>query len=713
MRFSLACFFIVFIHAAYCRDSLQTNQLKVVSISEANALFDSTYRGKKVDIITFRKSPINLAAGQPRAIFNKVSGIFIWENDASNLQLSIASRGLNPNRSWEFNMRQNNIETAADPIGYPESYYTPPTEAVEKIEAMRGSNALLYGTQFGGMVNLITESASSKKMEFKNNTTIGSFNFISQFNKLSGKLNKTSYNLMHQFRKSDTWRDNNGFYSHWFFAEAQQTFSEKFKLSASLSYLNYLSQQPGGLTDSMLQVNASASNRSRNWVQLSWWLPVVKLNYAITHKQKIELLLNTSLGQRNSLGNVKPINLPDVLSANRQLDIDNFSNYSAELTYSNEYNIGDVKNKWVTKLKYFNGNMLRLQLGEGNANQAFELDLMKQYQRNLSLHSQSLSFATTNQLYWKKWTFSPGIRIEKINSSISGWRNTNQLIPQSDKDRFIFMAGAGIDYTINPKNVIYVNVNSNFRPILYSDLTPNNITDSIDPNMRDNTGYTAEMGYKHNSKHLVWEINGFYINYGNKIGTALLSDGKGQSFLYKTNIGNANHVGVEMMLDVNVSSLIKLPASFGQWRVSNSTAMTRATYSNARLYRNVSKGEIVVTELSGNRVENAPEWIVRSGVHYMIDKLNIGVYHSFTSSYYTDALNTEKANAAAQIGKIEEYQVIDCSLKLTMSSQIQLNMGCNNIFNAVYATRRAGGHPGPGLMPGDMRNFYFGIGLKF
>jgi Fe(3+) dicitrate transport protein len=39
-------------------------------------------------------------------------------------------------------------------------------------------------------------------------------------------------------------------------------------------------------------------------------------------------------------------------------------------------------------------------------------------------------------------------------------------------------------------------------------------------------------------------------------------------------------------------------------------------------------------------------------------------------------------------------------------------MGVNNLFNESYFTRRAGGYPGPGLLPANGRTFYFTFGIK-
>jgi Fe(3+) dicitrate transport protein len=80
---------------------------------------------------------------------------------------------------------------------------------------------------------------------------------------------------------------------------------------------------------------------------------------------------------------------------------------------------------------------------------------------------------------------------------------------------------------------------------------------------------------------------------------------------------------------------------------------------------------------------------------------------------YADALNTEIANPAATVGVIPAYQVQDLSASWRVWKQHSLKAGVNNLTNEHYFTRRAGGYPGPGIMPADGRTFYATLALKF
>ncbi len=105
----------------------------------------SIYAGKKNALIVLDNVQGNVVTNNMRQVMAKIPGIHIWESDGSGIQIGIAARGLSPNRSWEFNTRQNGYDIAADPYGYPEAYYNPQLQAVQRIEVVRGQGALQYG----------------------------------------------------------------------------------------------------------------------------------------------------------------------------------------------------------------------------------------------------------------------------------------------------------------------------------------------------------------------------------------------------------------------------------------------------------------------------------------------------------------------------------------------------------------------------------------
>ncbi|HTL06665.1 MAG TPA: carboxypeptidase regulatory-like domain-containing protein, partial [Chitinophagaceae bacterium] len=79
------------------------------------------YAGKKTELINLKNINANLATNNTRQIYARIPGLNIWEYDRGGLQLGIGGRGLSPNRSSNFNIRQNGYDISADALGYPES----------------------------------------------------------------------------------------------------------------------------------------------------------------------------------------------------------------------------------------------------------------------------------------------------------------------------------------------------------------------------------------------------------------------------------------------------------------------------------------------------------------------------------------------------------------------------------------------------------------
>jgi Fe(3+) dicitrate transport protein len=49
----------------------------------------------------------------------------------------------------------------------------------------------------------------------------------------------------------------------------------------------------------------------------------------------------------------------------------------------------------------------------------------------------------------------------------------------------------------------------------------------------------------------------------------------------------------------------------------------------------------------------------------------------------------------------------------TISGAFNIRAGVNNLGDVAYFTRRAGGYPGPGILPADGRGFFLSFGAKF
>ena len=146
---------------------VRANKKKIFQIRRMKDFEEtSVFAGKKNEVILLELSMANLASNNARQIYNQIPGLNIYQNDDAGLQLNIGGRGLDPNRTSNFNTRQNGYDISADALGYPESYYTPPAEGLSEIQILRGAASLQYGTQFGGLINFIMKRPNlDKKLE--------------------------------------------------------------------------------------------------------------------------------------------------------------------------------------------------------------------------------------------------------------------------------------------------------------------------------------------------------------------------------------------------------------------------------------------------------------------------------------------------------------------------------------------------------------------
>src|SRR5687768_7850515 len=290
-----------------------TEVLQEVMITDASNNFGVTrmravenmgiYEGKKSEVIVPEKLVANLATNNARQVYARVAGLNIWENDGAGIQLSIGGRGLDPNRTSNFNVRQNGYDISADALGYPESYYTPPTEAIGKIQIVRGAASLQYGTQFGGLINFsMKKPVPDKKIELVASQTVGSYGFYNAFTSLSGTVNKLSYYTFFQYKRGNGWRKNSQFDNHTLFANVNYDITSNTRVGVDITHMGYLAQQPGGLTDDMFESNPRQTNRARNWFQVNWNLFALHVDHKFSSTSELNVRVLGLLANRYAVG---------------------------------------------------------------------------------------------------------------------------------------------------------------------------------------------------------------------------------------------------------------------------------------------------------------------------------------------------------------------------------------------------------------------------
>ncbi len=693
------------------------NRNKIQRLADIDGVHLNT--AKKNEVINLVNADADLTTNNARQVFAKVPGVNVWENDGSGIQVGVATRGLSPNRSWEFNVRQNGYDIAAEIFGYPEAYYNPPMEAVEKIILIRGSAALQYGPQFGGLLNYqIKRGSTQKTIEVESQQTYGSYNLFNSYNAVGGTYKNFNYYGYFHHRSADGWRQNSRYYTNTGYVSLNYNITSKLSVGIEYTRMNYLSQQAGGLTDSLFKINPQLSLRSRNWFNVPWNIMAINTTYKINEDAQLNVKIFGIIAERNSVGFTKDITVKDTFNVTknsfnpRQVDRDKYNNIGSEVRYLQGYNLFNVKHYLAAGIRAYFGNTKRNQSGIGNGNTDFDLNI---YQlQNGKEWGKSLALSTTNYAVFientfnigKRWSIVPGIRYEFIQSSVNGYINTNPTdIVNLSRTRQIILAGIGSEFKVTSTTNFYANYSQAYRPVLFSDVTPPATNAIIDPDLKDASGYNIDGGYRGNIKDfLSFDIGGFYLYYNNRIGTITK-----EGVLYRTNIGTSVSKGIEAFIEIDPIRMFTKNSKIGYI-----TFYAAYTYMNAEYTR--WDNPVIINDpnktIVGKKVEYAPENIGRYGINYYLNGFSVSAQLSQVSDVYTDAQNTVSPSPNATVGLIKGYQIIDLNSSWTLHNKYIIKWGINNVTNEKYATRRAGGYPGPGLLPGNGRTYYVSFGIK-
>ena len=675
----------------------------------------SVYAGKKTISIRPDGNRANLAANVSRMAFAQIPGLNIWDMDGAGTQVNIGSRGTDSHRSIEMNMRQNGYNTNSDMFGYPEDHYTPPMQAIDEIQFVRGAASLQFGSQFGGMMNYVMKSGdSTKPLSVESEQTGGSNGFFNSFNAVGGTSGKWSYYAYFDSRHGDGWRPNSRFDYHAYYGSIKYQFNPKGSLRFEFSRMDYVQQIAGGLTDAQFKENAEQSFRARNYFNPEINVPAAIFHYDLSANTKLEVTANVLAGQRNSVQFINNSNIHDTINSvlgtfnPRQVDRDYYSGFTTEARLLHQFSIGKMNSTLSGGLRFSSEKTKRRQKGVGTIGSDFDLQLTKPYGIDLRLRSRNYAIFAEDVLnVTDRFSVTPGVRYEIIKSYLDGVINNATFPVHYRGDRSFPLFGAGLQYQVGRNSEVYGNISQAYRPYLYANITPADQLGIIDPDLKDSKGYDIDLGYRGDVGDILrYDVNAFYVYYGNRAGQLTLLNPDSTTYLYTTNIGNCEAKGVETYFDVSLWKLFNGVSDLVDIRLFNSLSFTHARYTSGEISnsgKNVS--------LKGNWAEGTPEWIERAGLQMYYHSVSAALQYSYSGKSFSDANNTA-FNPTGATGIVPAYHVWDLSVSGYLLKKYHVSGGINNLGNAKYFTRRINMYPGPGILPADGRSFYVSFGIK-
>lgn len=661
------------------------------------------FAGKKSDVILLDQMDANVTTGNQRQVFAKIPGTQIWEHDSSGLQIGISSRGLDPNRSWETNQRMNGYDIMAEVFAYPDTYFSPPLDAVERIDMVRGSASLQYGAQFGGLVNYeIRRAPIDRRLTVTSTQTGGSNGFFSSHNQVGGTLGKVTYNGYYHHRQGDGWRRaNNEFDNNTGFGQIEFAASERLKIGFEVTGLDTLIHMGGGLTDAQFNEDPRQSNFPGNWFRVEWLVPSVKLDYAINPSTRLSFTSAYIEGHRSVMWSAAQLATPAGVfvpwnpNAPRTYYDDRFHNSSNELRVVRLHDWLGNGSALAAGFRYYHSNMSRQHgFSAPGVEPVFEwyFSALDRDLRNKTVNT--AAFVENAFRFTDRLTVTPGLRFEHVESTASG----RPIVGAREQIRTLPMVGVGATFRATPATTIYSNITEAYRPVLLNDNWRPDPRVVVDPDLKDMTGYVAEYGYRGTfGRSVSFDVGGFYIKYHDRLGTVTTQTSTGPTFFY-TNISDSRNIGAELYLEADLLALANGATGRSQLFVFGSMAPISARYM---------KGPVV-----GNRVEFGSNFIGRWGGTYKRGPFSGSLQYSYTGDQFTDANNTLLLPDASQ-GYIPEQRVMDLTMNYGFQNNYVLTVGVNNLLDNKYFTRRASAYPGPGLIGADGRTVNVAITLKY
>jgi len=667
------------------------------------------FAGKKTEVIVMDSLRANVAQDIERQILGRIPGAHFSETEGAGFPSNgVAFRGLDPTQSVEMNVRQDGVNIAADLFGYPETYYTPPSEALERIDVVRGAASLAFGPQFGGVIDyVVRDGRPNTAPQFSASVTGGSFGLVNSFTSVSGGTSNLTYYTFVHGRREDGWRPNSDFRQLAAFGRVTYRPTSRLTIGGEYTVFRNRIHMGGGLDDSAFAADPRASFRARNWLASPWNVAALHAQYEFSHTARLDNTVSyvdgsRALVWRNEDGGPAAPDLRDSETGERiprEVENETFKTLTLESRLRVDHSIATHPATLATGVRLSNVAGRRFEGGTGSAGADFDMRLAEgTWETALRLGTtNAAAFAEELIRVTDRFSLVPGMRLEHVRSTIAGYSEvTTSFTPRSYSYP---LAGVGASYYAGESTELYGNVSQAYRPVLYSAFTPVGSVAHIDPSLHSSRGLNADLGWRGTLGDVVkFDLGAFYLWYGDRIGTRTGADATGER-VEVANIGDSEHRGIESYIELDPFPLLGLPTRAGALDLFSSFGYVDARY--------------VSGEFKGNRVEQAPRVLARFGATYGIGRLSNTLQVSHTSESFADANNSREPTEDATGGAIPSYTLLDWSLALRMGQERQLTLGVNNVADARYFTTRTAEYPGPGILPGIGRSVYLGVRAAF
>jgi Fe(3+) dicitrate transport protein len=644
------------------------------------------FSGKKTQVIDFDKQP-RIVGNNYRQALNQAPGLLLSEE--STPLVSVGYRGLNPNRAQFTQVLRDGLPIHADQFGYPEAYYTPPLDTVDRIEFLHGGASLQYGPQPGGSLNYITHRPrTDKEFSLRSQHVLGSDELYSTFTSADGTVGNLGYYAYFNHRQSDGFRSANSDYDlDNGSIKLLYSLDNGGSLILAVDHYAETHGEPAGLTRA--DFFAGSREATRLYDNLTIERDSATLTYEI--EPTPESFFTASMwwsdylrySERQRGGDFGTLPTGAAASSNT-IENQQFKTLGFDARY--RVNWGkEHANTFTSGFQLYHTDSPRKDSRGSMANA--DTGMLRNYSEREVFYA---PLFMENRFVFGKFSVTPGLRLESAWQDVEEIVNADKTaadIPLGTKseDISVLLGGLGLEYELHPGTAIYGNISQGYRPAIFTEAVPTGGTTFVNSDLEEGKSLEYEIGYRsHPNDWLSLDTSIFLLEFTDQIGSVAVPGGTSLE-----NVGDSCHRGIDFSTSIDFLTLAQ-----GSKAANSLEWFFNATLLNAEF----TKGP-----LDGNTPQYAPDFILRSGLTYSHgEKGKITLSSTWVDEHFADSANT--ANFA-----VPAYNVWDLTTELKIHANLRILAGINNLFDEAYFTRITG----TGIDPSNGRNFYAGISVEF
>lgn len=668
-----------------------------------------------------------------------VPGVSAFADDGiGNSRTNVGFRGLNPRRSSRVLVLEDGIPIQPALYIYPNLYYSPPVERIDRVEVIKGSAGIRYGPHtMGGVVNYITRRPR-ESFGGRSQLVAGTDGFLSLFTEVGGGAGQAIQpEAQLLFKRGDGFRENNGFeqYNGTLKLNLFPGADRSLYLKANVNREN-INATYTGLTEYSFRTDPDFNPKRfddfqifRTALDLLYNRPVARNLTADTRAylsyfdrrwwREDDVFVRAGQFGTGTIDPVPPFQTGDLIrvggGATSHGYLRSFYVAGVEQAYALEHALFGrpaaltfgARGHWE---RFIDDRQLGLTPDAregvyylGDPADPASLEIVGQSQH---YETTALALFATERVEVGRLTATPGLRVEVFEQErIDRLRGSRY----EDRTSWVVLPGIGLNYALGAVH-LFGGVHRGYTPPSSGTLQVVNFGADVENgglDLRPEQSWNFEAGARGTLPWLAFEAAAFRVDIED-----MVAAGRGTVF---RNLGRVSTAGVELGATVP-------GVAFARFLPDLNVAYT---YLDTEVEEGIIRSAVipggVEVSIAGLELPYAPRHTLVAGVSTRrADGVSFRTDLRYVSEAFTDFENIRESYNRGDTGPIPAYTVVDASAGYRVRHGLTATLGVKNLFDRIYIGSRLHSNPGQpqanlssGILPGPRRQITFGLRYDF